>query len=862
MRTCLAVILCLVAVGNSLARAAEGRKFALLVGVERYDHAKLGDLKYCGDDVQALAKVLTSQGYQCTVLRNESDANATQPPATQLPTVSNINTALKSLLGETTKRDLILIVLTGHGLQPAGATQPFFCPADANPSFEPDEVGRQNLDAPDSLIGIGTLLKQLDKSGVGEKFVLVDACRNAPSLKGMKAGVDRVAFELLPDQCGMLLSCSKGQFSFETEKLGPAGRGVFLHHVIEGFEGGARDKKGKVTWNSLVSHVQFSVPETINEVFGSESGARQLPAMIANVEGSPLLATLSPSSSVPAVPMMSKAKAAAEKGRKLLESKLYLEAIPALTDAILLDPRNAELYSLRGEAHTRHDNPKFALDDFSEAVRLDPSNLDYVLDRGEILCAMGMCPQAIIAYREVVAKSAPGDADSYRTRASARSGLADHYQESEQAALADFTEALRRDPGHLPSLQGRASCLRVARRFDESLADYRAALRIDAADCDALTGRARTYLDRFYQNHDKDDLDLADADASEAIRIDPNTIAHHAIKAEVLMKKKDYPASLRAYDECLKRNPRSLEGVTGRGFVFVDQEQYSQAVAEFTKAIEFYPSNVRTRISRASALNSLGQFDRALTDTEKAIEINPVKADFLNIHGIVLDNLKRYKDAVSAYDRAIAINSKDHVYFINRGIAHRNADDLDAALRDYKRAIAMSPKDATCHHALSYVYSDRKQFKEAIETLDEAIRLDPKLQLAWQERARCHYMLDDFGHALSDYAEALKLNPDDHTSYNGRGNVYYAKKEYFTALTEYNRAISLATPPDPYYFYNRGGAYLENKNYDWALDDLNAAIRLKDDDASFFQKRADIYEAKSDSASATQDRETAKRLTK
>ncbi|MCC7420837.1 MAG: SUMF1/EgtB/PvdO family nonheme iron enzyme [Planctomycetaceae bacterium] len=278
------------AASHSSPAFAEGRKLALLVGVEKYQHAKLDDLKFCGDDVQALERLLTPQGFRCVVLRNDSNPNAAQLPEAALPTAANVNSELRRMLEGINKQDLILVVLTGHGLQPAGDSQPYFCPEDANPVVNMNANGGQKLARPESLIGIGTLLTQLDQSGVGHKLVLVDACRNAPQLKGMKSGVDRIAFQL-PDQCGLLLSCSQGQFSFESEKLGSSGRGVFLHHVIDGLEGAAQDDDGIVTWDSLVAHVRRTIPKTMAKVFGPDVNARQTPHQIANLEGTPVLAT-------------------------------------------------------------------------------------------------------------------------------------------------------------------------------------------------------------------------------------------------------------------------------------------------------------------------------------------------------------------------------------------------------------------------------------------------------------------------------------------------------------------------------------------------------------------------------------------
>ena len=133
--------------------------------------------------------------------------------------------------------------------------------------------------------------------------MLVDACRNAPAtkgLKGIKGGVDSVAFELLPEQCGVLLSCSRGQFSYENGKIGPSGRGAFLHHVIRGLEGEAADRDGEISWDSLVLYVKKSVPRTIVSL-RSEVGeaARQVPEGINRLSGSPLLGRLTESTLPP-----------------------------------------------------------------------------------------------------------------------------------------------------------------------------------------------------------------------------------------------------------------------------------------------------------------------------------------------------------------------------------------------------------------------------------------------------------------------------------------------------------------------------------------------------------------------------------
>jgi hypothetical protein len=266
--------------GSGKSKPSEDRtvakKLAFLVGVKTYDHLDLKPLEFPENDVEEAGKVFEACGFETVILTNARGKKA----RASRPTADNIREGLKSLLRSVTRQDMIVVGLAGHGLQPRGSSDSFFCPTDANPVLTKDG----NPIAPERLVSVGELLAEMSNSGIGHKLLLVDACRNDPSVRGMRhRGVDRVDVGSLPPQTGMLLSCSPGEFSFETKALG-TGHGVFFHHIIEGLKGGARDSKGRVTWNGLVDYAQDSVPDSVQRLFGKEGG-EQNPNSIGNLQG-------------------------------------------------------------------------------------------------------------------------------------------------------------------------------------------------------------------------------------------------------------------------------------------------------------------------------------------------------------------------------------------------------------------------------------------------------------------------------------------------------------------------------------------------------------------------------------------------
>src|SRR5262245_48557882 len=87
------------------------KKYALLVGINDYDHAKLPALKYAENDVADLAVLLRKAGYEVVVL---SGAEGKRDRAHE-PTKENIDKSLAALLKKYQKGDTILLAFAGHG---------------------------------------------------------------------------------------------------------------------------------------------------------------------------------------------------------------------------------------------------------------------------------------------------------------------------------------------------------------------------------------------------------------------------------------------------------------------------------------------------------------------------------------------------------------------------------------------------------------------------------------------------------------------------------------------------------------------------------------------------------------------------
>ncbi len=328
------------------------KRYAVLVGINQYEHPRLTPLRYAVNDVTELADLLDKAGYEVALLTDRSVGD-------RKPTQANVDTQLRGVLRRCRRGDTVLVALAGHGLQFEGQTDCFFCPADARP-FK-DEIA--------TLLSLGKVYAEMEKSFAAMKVLLVDACRDDPDAARGARGIDADSAPVPPKGVAALFSCSAGQRAFEVESLR---HGVFFHYVLDGLRGAARDSDEEVTFESLSAYVRKQVGRRVPQIVGG--GARQSPNLKADLSGESLvLLQLDPKES---------------------------PSRPALQER---DPRVLVRQALeRGDAYYKDGQAQKALAAYAEAIRLDSTCVAAYIKRATVYLNEGDEPRAIAAERKVV----------------------------------------------------------------------------------------------------------------------------------------------------------------------------------------------------------------------------------------------------------------------------------------------------------------------------------------------------------------------------------------------------------------------------------------------------------------------------
>jgi tetratricopeptide (TPR) repeat protein len=141
------------------------------------------------------------------------------------------------------------------------------------------------------------------------------------------------------------------------------------------------------------------------------------------------------------------------------------------TSILEIYPKNAAVWSNRGNARVSQHKLQGALADYNQSIALAPDQPDPYLNRGAALEGLQQWDKAIADYNHVLELD-PNDAAAYSNRGNAKSG-AGNWQE----ALVDFQQATKLNPGFAMARANCALALYQLDRPEEAIRQFRTLVR-------------------------------------------------------------------------------------------------------------------------------------------------------------------------------------------------------------------------------------------------------------------------------------------------------------------------------------------------------------------------------------------------
>jgi tetratricopeptide (TPR) repeat protein len=260
-----------------------------------------------------------------------------------------------------------------------------------------------------------------------------------------------------------------------------------------------------------------------------------------------------------------------DRGIVFASRKEWQLAITNFTEAIRLNPDLSAAYALRGRAYyacasyvvsigNNFSNVtaeidsirqvsdqqvswyEMSINDFTQAIKLDPNNSVIYRERGVVYSDSGNFEKALLDYTEAIRLS-PNYAWAYRNRGNTYEAKGDYTN-----AVIAQTQAISLDPNSSPAYVSRGSAYSRQGKYQEAISDYNQAIKMNPNYVRAYNNRGCVYMDI-------NDLNKAIADFDHALSLDPNYSTSYRNRSVAYYRIGDTNRAITDLETILEINP-------------------------------------------------------------------------------------------------------------------------------------------------------------------------------------------------------------------------------------------------------------------------------------------------------------------
>lgn len=166
------------------------------------------------------------------------------------------------------------------------------------------------------------------------------------------------------------------------------------------------------------------------------------------------------------------------------------EALADYTKRLSLGQDDPDPFNSRGKLYFNSNNPdtlKLALQDYNEAIRLEPDKSEYYVNRGSTKARLGDPMGAIEDYNKAE-ELLPGNPQLHYNRS-----IINHQIGNYQAEKADIEKYLQSNPNHIGMLTNHGAVLRLLGQVDKAIVQLNKSISLQATP-HAILERAKCYI--------------------------------------------------------------------------------------------------------------------------------------------------------------------------------------------------------------------------------------------------------------------------------------------------------------------------------------------------------------------------------
>lgn len=374
----------------------------------------------------------------------------------------------------------------------------------------------------------------------------------------------------------------------------------------------------------------------------------------------------------------------------------------------------------------------------------------------------------------------------------------------------------------------RAGVHRAMDNDDLAIADYTTSIALDPNDTDTYSERAQIY-------YEQKRYDLADQDYAQIQKIEPNGVMAYMGMGRNAIAREQYDKAIELFDYVIALYPDYSSGYSFRAEAYYKRERYSEAASDVVKALSIDGDNKAFYLMSQLASSSFVHINLKLK-AQAVLESNSYYWPYCL--GIINEDTNKFAEAVEYYQKSAKLDMDD-VIMKRISNCYEEMGEWDLALEYIEKAINLDSEDRSYVLSKADILFDAGRIEDAISVLDDFISKTPDYFYGYYRRGWFKDNLKDVDGAIDDYTVCIDLEPDYAYALMSRGKNYMDKKETELARKDFEAVLQKDTIPEM--GSSRHYALFYLGRVDDAKEWMNEIISAEPEEAGHYYDAACLY---------------------
>ena len=494
-------------------------------------------------------------------------------------------------------------------------------------------------------------------------------------------------------------------------------------------------------------------------------------------------------------------------------ANMYTQALASISKALKKDPRNLDYKIQKMRALAAMNDPK-VMADVNDILRNDPHNIQALNVKKEILLknkdyesALKVCDEMREIYPDdanIVSDIATIYGDMGRTEESIRAYreslgmrtdpslfmsvikrlVSDGKYEEAVSIIGEYDDSYGMIPGSW-ILRGNSEY--ALRRYSDAVESYDRALELDHDD-------HRVWHSRGMAAEAIRDYEKAESSYDRAILLDLDNEEYWISKSIVQEKNGDYSGAIRSLNRVIDEHPENSYVLMKKAYILSRLDKNKEAMIFIELALKIEPSNLDILRAKRDLCVRDKDIDAADEVCRKMIRYKPNDDSLRLEEARILCDSRRYTKALNALDGMHDPNTLDALKV--RRTIHIAEGPQNELIRTCNLIHEKEPNDRENMMILARAYDDAGKKNEALKIYDLLKESNPEDKRAAIGSAM---MTEDQESALKVINDSLKDDPNNIDLLFDASDILLSSGRYHDAEAYMSRAVD-AEPdsPDPY----------------------------------------------------------------